>query len=128
MSAYCKELLLDLAMNRLPIDLRTDLIVAIQDVINSRVFTRREIEYLDRFLQGYDSIEIAQHYLTTSDIVEQALSRIMEAIEYTSGYTDMLLYRKIQMLGKYSRSKLLTFKDFLMKHGEVFSIKEIYGT
>lgn len=127
MSAYCKELLLDLAMNRLPIELRTDLIVAIQDVINSRVFTRKEIEYLDMYLQGYDSVEIAQYYITTTEIVEQALSRIIEAIEHTSGYTDMLLYRKVQMLGKYSRSKLLIFKDFLMKHGEVFSIKELYG-
>jgi len=121
MSTYVKELLIDLSMNRLPIELRFDLIVAVQQVINSGAFTRREIKYLDMFLQGYSAEEIAQRSLTTTDQIELILSRIMTAIEHTSGYTDNSLYRKIQMRGKYSRLRLLEFKDFLLKQEGVFT-------
>jgi len=121
MSTYVKELLIDLSMNRLPIELRFDLIVAVQQVINSGVFTRREIKYLDMFLQGYSAEEIAQRVITTTDVIESTLARIMTAIEHISGYTDSSLNRKIQMRGKYSRLRLLEFKDFLLKQEGVFT-------
>lgn len=127
MAGYIKELLIDLSMNRLPIELRSDLIVAIQQVINSGAFSAREIKYLDLYLCGYSSEEIAAQFITTTDIINESLSRIMTAIEHTSGYTDITLYRRIQLLGKYSRIKLQTLKDFLMQHGEVFTYtKESY--
>ena len=127
MSALVKELLLDLSLNRVAVDLRSDLIIAIQNAFQAGVLKPRDIIYLDKYLQGYTSIEIASLYGYTSEGIDIALARIFKTIEEFSGYTDEAFMRKVSLNTTTRRSKLKDLRELLITHGLTFITHELKG-
>jgi len=125
MSGVIKELMLDFSLNRLSVDMRSDLIVAIQTVLASHVFTYQEIEYLNMYLSGYNAIEIAAHYLKHTEEIESTLERIFTAIEHQSGYTDQNFIHKLELSNRYRKGKLRDLSTFLVLHGKSYLAHEI---
>lgn len=126
MSGYIRELLLDFSLNRLPVDLRSDLAIAIQQALHS-VFTKTEAKYLDLYLAGYTAQEIAQLKNKTTEYIEQTLQRICTAIEETSGYRDDVLIRKVERDKHYRRSGVRELRTFLTVHGKDFNTHDVKG-
>lgn len=112
--------MLDYALNRLSVDMRSDLTIAIQDALLSGVFTPQDIKKLDLYLQGYTASEIAIIYTITTNEVEETLERIFTAIEELSGYDDDLLIRKVEANKQYRRSGISELRAFLTVHGKHF--------
>lgn len=118
MAGLIKELLLDYGLNRLPIDIRSDISTTISSLVNAGVFKYYELTVLDRYISGYDVIEIAGQLNTTTDRIESDLIRIVKAIETASGYTDTNFVHKYRR--RYTEAKLTTLSLFLIKHGQRF--------
>ena len=119
MAGLVKELLLDYALNRLNVDMRSDLTIAIQSALLSGVFSKTDAAYLNLYLAGYSAVEIAQLYSTTTDKIEIVLERLFVAIEEQSGYTDEGLVRKLESSPKhYRRSGIQEMRNFLTAHGK----------
>lgn len=116
MFAYIKELLLDYAHYRLPLETRADIARAIECTCSMQ-----EIKILDLFIQGYSLEEIAVLYVLLTEQVEALLTRILIAIAERSGYTDTLFYQRVERTGKYSKMKMQTLKNFLQAQ-EVFTV------
>lgn len=125
MPALIRELLLDYAQNRLHVDLRSDLTIAIQSAISSSVFTRQDIEYLDKYLAGYTAEEIAIEYIKYTEDIEIALQRIFTAIEQYSGYTDANFIRKLELTKKYRKNGIDALNTFLTEHGKHYITHEL---
>jgi hypothetical protein len=125
MAALIKELLLDYALNRLSVDMRSDLTIAIQNALSSRVFTLMDIQYLNQYLSGYTASEIAlQHNMLTVEI-EEILERVFTAIEEYSGYTDTNFIHKLEMTNKYRKSGLNDMNTFLIEHSKHYITHEL---
>ena len=118
MAGWIKELLLDYGLNRLSIDQRSDISTAISSLISAGVFTIYDIESLDMYISGYNAIEIAAHFHTTTDVIETNLTRILRAIETASGYTDTTFVHRVS-----TRKNELSL--FLIKHGQRFHTHEL---
>lgn len=125
MSALIKELLLDYSLNRLHVDMKSDLTIAIQSTLSSKLFTRRDAEYLNAYLSGYTAEEIAKQYNTYTVEVEACLERIFTAIETYSGYTDTSFMHKLESTRKYRKGGLRDLEAFLIAHSKEYSIHEI---
>ncbi len=120
MAGLIKELLLDFALNRVSVDLKSDLSIAIQNALLSGVFTIRDVDYFMMYLAGYSSIEIAAKCITTTAQVEQQLERIFTAIEEYSGYTDQAFIRKVELSGKYRKGGIRDLSTFLVLHSKQY--------
>lgn len=125
MAGIIKELMLDFSLNRLNVDMRSDLIVAIQSILLSHTFTYREIEYLNMYLSGYNAIEIAAHYLKHTEEIEAVLERVFSAIEHESGYTDQSFIHKLELSNKYRKGKIRDLSSFLVLHGKSYLTHDI---
>ena len=129
MSGYIKELLLDYGLNRLHVDLRSDLSIAIQSAFYSGVFSGRDFAWFEYYLAGYTAKEIADlQTFTTTEQVETTLSRIFTAIGYYSGYSDDVLVNKVERDKQYRRSGIRELKDFLLQHGQSYMSHDVKGT
>jgi hypothetical protein len=118
MAGLIKELLLDYALNRLHVDVRSDLTIAIQSALLS--FTQREALYLDMYLSGYNAIEIA-----ATEHVEGVLERIFTAIEEQSGYTDDNFIHRLELTKKYRKGGIRELHSFLALHGKSYIAHEM---
>lgn len=125
MSGYVKELLLDLAIDRLSIDQRADLSIAIRQTCLSGVFSAADLHYLQLYLQGYTAQDIAEQHMKTTEYVEIILTRLFTAIEHYSGYTDDILINKVINSKKYRRSGIPKLQQLLHMHGKQFMTHEL---
>lgn len=123
MAGLIKELLLDYALNRLHVDVRSDLTIAIQSALLS--FTQREALYLDMYLSGYNAIEIAARFIDTTEHVEVELERIFTAIEEHSGYTDENFIHRLELTKKYRKGGIRELHSFLALHGKSYTAHEM---
>lgn len=122
MAGLIKEILLDYGLNRLSIDQRSDISSAINELITAGVIKPKELQVLDMYIAGYTAKEIAEHYITTTDKIEAILTRLCQAIEYASGYTDSGLVKRVKTKDMY---KLGELHSFLLKHGTKFFTHEL---
>lgn len=124
MAGLIKELLLDYGLNKLSIDQRSDISIAITKLFHSGVITQQDIDILNKYISGYTAQEIGQQYLLSSSEIEATLSRLVLAIETISGYTDQTL---IQTALRQKRSifKVTALQRFLTKHGQHFNTHDI---
>lgn len=120
MAGLIKELLLDASLNRISVDLRSDLIISIQSAFASKVLNSKDIKILDYYLEGYTADEIAAIYTTTTSDIEEILARIFTTIEGHSGYTDDGFIRKIETSKKYRKSGIRALRLFLQQHGKEY--------
>lgn len=137
-AGYIKELLLDYALNRLNVDLRSDLSIAIQSAFDSQVFSALDFAWFEYYLEGYTAKEIADmqnlvpFYVLgrpiTTDDVEIALERVFTAVEVHSGYNDNILVNKVEKDKQYRRSGVRELRDFLLDHGQHFMSHDVRGT
>ena len=126
MSGLIKELLLDYALNRLNVDLRSDLTVSIQNVFSSSVFTKVDVRILNLYLSGYTSKEIASMFIVrTVTEIEETLERIFTAIEAQSGYTDQIFLNKIELTKKYRKHGIDKLGIFLVEHSKHYGKHDI---
>lgn len=124
MAGLVKELLLDYALNRLNVDMRSDLTIAIQSALSS--FTQIDARMLNLYLSGYTSEEIARMFIriTTAE-VEVILERIFTAIETYSGYTDQSFVHKLELTKKYRKGGIRDLNIFLELHGKTYIAHEM---
>jgi hypothetical protein len=99
MSLFVRELLFDLAANRLDIITRSDLQCSIQHLLDTRQVDTHDILLVDRYIAGYSVMELEQEQRSVSERLHRTLSLIAQR----SGYTDDLLLR--QLLIKYPKYK-----------------------
>lgn len=118
MSALVKELLLDI--KKLPIDMRCDLLSAIESLYIERLITWRELLYLDMFSSGYTAEEIALKHTSTTEHIQEILTRITQAIETRSGYLDADFVYKVEKSGKYSQHKIGKLVEFLKQQSATY--------
>jgi len=123
MAGLIKELLLDYSLNRLNVDTKSDLAIAIQSALLN--FTRIDAEYLNLYLSGYTAIEIAAKYISTTAEVESTLERIFTAIETHSGYTDQSFIHRLESTNKYRKGGIRDLYTFLALHGQTYIEHEI---
>jgi len=124
MSALVKQLLLDSSMHArsISLDLYSDLIRSVQDVLTSEVFKDKAYSrYLDLYLSGYNSTEIALLEHTTTAHVEELLHRVFTAIEHISGYTDEAFIERAKQQVIYRRSKLPEFIEYIERKSKDFT-------
>lgn len=126
MSGYVKELLLDLALNRLPSEQKSDMIQAIEKGIYGHVFTLRDVLILCKYITGYTAQEIGVELHITTEAIELTLARIIRSIETLSGYTDVSLVRRAESNGRYTKGKLNQMSLFLLKHGQRFMSHDVF--
>ncbi len=119
MAGLIKEKLLDYALNRLPLDERSDLTIAIQNVLSS--LDIRHSLYLRLYLSGYTARDIGRMTNITTDQVEIVLERVMNAIEVESGYTDEVFIHKLELDPRYRKSGIRELKALLITHGKQFT-------
>lgn len=123
MAAYIRELYLDLSLNKLSSEVKSDLLLALQELYSARVINKKEIHILDAYLSGYRSDEIAVIYMETADKIEATLDRIFTALSYATGYTD---HRFVWgMRKRYNKIKLARLTTFLDKHGRTFTVHDL---
>jgi len=124
MAGLVKELLLDYALNRLNVDMRSDLTIAIQSALLS--FTQVDARMLNLYLSGYTAQEIATMFIrvTTAD-VEATLERMFTAIEEQSGYTDDNFIHKLESSNKYRKGGIRELNTFLGLHGKSYTAHEM---
>lgn len=127
-SGYIKELLLDMSLNKLPLDLRSDLAIAIQDIFRYGLFSARDLQYFDLYLQGYNAEEIARLCNTFTTDVESNLARIFEALAHESGYTDYQFTRHVELNEQYRRSGIRELKELLKRRSIEFMSHEVHNT
>lgn len=120
-AALVKELLLDLAQHKLTIDTRSDLLTAIKRMYMSGVYTLKDIQILDLYLQGYTVEEIATQYNTFSNSIQELLERLFITIAEISGYNDDLIIQRAVYTYGHRPAKLEEFKHFLKLQGNHFS-------
>ncbi len=125
MSGLIRELLLDYSLNKLSIDLKSDLTVAIQTVLTSRVFTKQSAIYLDMYLSGYTADEIAIKHIKHTAEIEQELERLFDALEEYSGYTDEAFIHKLCMTYKYRSSGIRDLTTFLSEHSKHYTTHDM---
>lgn len=125
-AALCKELLFDLVSNKLSVEDRVSLNVAIEVLIKSGAVKKNELVLLDLYLSGYSAEEIAIVQFLSTETVINILSRLLIAIEYESGYLDELFVQK--MSHKYSPRQITLLKKYLEKHGRTFTYETIPST
>lgn len=125
MSALVKELLLDYALNRLNVDMRSDLTIAIQNALSSSAFTYIDAKVLDMYLAGYTADEIAAQHMMLTVLVEARLERIFKAIEEHSGYTDEGFIHKLELTKKYRKGGMRELKLFLDEHSKHYVAHEL---
>lgn len=126
MPALIKELMLDYSLNRLSIDLRSDLTIAIQNVLLSGAFNAAEVGYLNLYLSGYTAHDIAMMVITIHESeIEAILERLFTAIEQTSGYTDQSFVHKLELSKKYRKPGISKLQDFLQSHGKSYSFHDL---
>lgn len=136
MSGLIKELLLDYALNRLNVDVRSDLSIAIQSTFKSNIFSARDFKWFEYYLEGYTSKEIADLQnivpflgkLVTTEQVDIALERVFIAVEEHSGYKDSILVNKVERDKQYRRSGVRELREFLLDHGQHFMTHDVRGT
>lgn len=125
MAGLIRELLLDYALNKVSIELKSDLNVAIDTTFLSDVFTYKDLTYFSLFLSGYTSEDIAKMAADNIDHVEATLERIFMAIETNSGYTDENFIRKMERTKKYRPYGINKLKDFLAEHSKHYTTHEL---
>lgn len=103
--------------------MRSDLTIAIQNALVS--FTQRDVEYLNMYLSGYNAIEIAARYITTTDYIEKELERLFIAIEEHSGYTDQSFVHKLELTRKYRKGGIRDLNEFLIMHSKTYIAHEL---
>lgn len=123
MAALVKHLVLDHALNRLPVDLFVDLSMMIQVVLSS--FTHEEQQYFRLYTAGFTAVEIARKYITTSDKIAAVLERQFQALETESGYTDQGFIRKIEQTKQYRKSGINKLRDLLQRESVDFMTHEV---
>lgn len=110
MAGYVKELLCDLAANKIVhykdidymlsrgmgisweylgdweshCEFRCDIVAALQSLLDTEQVDRDDILILSRFMNGYSTIELSIEYAN----VQERLIKILALLEYASGYTD----------------------------------------
>lgn len=126
MAGLVKELLLDYALNRLNVEMHSDLTIAIQSALSSQVFTKVEARILNMYLSGYTSEEISTMLLlTTVAQVDAVLERLFIAIEQCSGYTDESFIHKLESTQRYRKSGIRDLTLFLDQHGKHYEKHEL---
>lgn len=125
MAGLVKELLLDYALNRLNVDMRSDLTIAIQSALLSDVFTITDAKVLDMYLAGYTADEIAARFMMLTVLVEARLERIFTAIEEHSGYTDESFIHKLESTNKYRKGGIRELDRFLDLHGKSYTAHDM---
>lgn len=125
MPALIKELLLDYGLNRLNVDLRSDLTIAIQTALTSSVFNNTDARVLNLYLSGYTAGEIALKYMMLTALVELRLERIFTAIEQYSGYTDSNFIKRLELTNKYRQGGIRDLSNFLVEHSKHYTRHEI---
>jgi hypothetical protein len=125
MAGLVKELLLDYGLNRLSVDMRSDLTIAIQSALSSSVFNTNDAKMLDLYLSGYTAEEIAVIMNMMTAKVNEYLWRIFTAIEEHSGYTDDGFIHKLELTHKYRKSGMRALGVFLEQHSQVYDIHEL---
>jgi hypothetical protein len=124
MAGLLKELLLDYGLHRLPIDQRNDISTAITSLYTAGVITNDDLRILNTYLSGYNAEEIASMFSLHADDIEQTLTRVIEAIETASGYTDDdFVYRVIKST-KYPKTKIGALGVYLRYYGRRFDTHE----
>lgn len=125
MAGLVKELLLDYGLNRLSVDMKSDLTIAIQSALTSDVFNRSDAQMLDMYLSGYTSEEIGQRLNILTAKVNEYLWRIFTAIETISGYTDEAFIHKLELTHKYRKGGIRDLSLFLETHSAVYGKHEL---
>lgn len=125
MAGLVKELLLDYSLNRLSIDMRSDITIAIQSALSSDVFTINDARILNMYLAGYTAEEIALHFMIITTLVEDRLERILTAIEQYSGYTDESFIHKLESTNKYRKRSIHELDIFLKEHSKHYLAHDI---
>jgi hypothetical protein len=120
MAGLVKELLLDYSLNRLNVDIKSDLTIAIQNTLISGVFNFNDAQMLNMYLSGYTSNEIALLFMLNTEIIDIQLERIFTAIEQYSGYTDDNFIHKLEMTHKYRKGGIRDLTIFLEEHSTVY--------
>ena len=111
-SAYCKELLQDMALNKVPLDTKADLLNAIRELYLEKILKPRDVLILNYYLSGFSIQEIAPMFSSYSKEIEDVLDRTITAIAYSSNYTDDFILQRVQM-SKQPRSKKENAKKVL---------------
>jgi len=122
-NGWLKELMLDYGLNRLGVDQRSDISNAISSLYLAGVFSYFDLHVLNDYIAGYNAPEIAQIYNTTTDIIEQTLTRMLTAISTVSGYTDERFINTIA--NQYTSVRKARLIEFLSKHGQRFFIHDL---
>lgn len=125
MAALVKELLLDYALNRLTVDMRSDLTIAVQSALSSSVFTYNDVRILNMYLSGYTAEEIALQFMIETRMIELQLQRIFTAIEAYSGYTDDEFIHKLELTKKYRKGGMRDLNAFLQEHSKHYTAHEL---
>lgn len=123
MASLVKELLADLAHNRLDIDTRITLVSTLEHLCLSKAFTKNDIILLNEFLCGYSAEELAlRHFLSTETVIS-TLSRLCVAVEFHSGYLDQSLLDR--WAKKYTPQQVERAKDYLQKYSKEFTYENV---
>ena len=125
MAGYLKQLLLDCAQNKLPIEIKVDLLTAIEDTYHSGVYSLEDIYILDLYLQGYTVYEICTRTQTSLQQTQNILERLFETIATLSGYTDDKLIHLAESNKRYRTSALPMFSRFLNEYGHMFETHDV---
>lgn len=125
MSGLIKELLLDFAMGKLSIDLRSDIVSTIAGLQKQHILRDYDLSILDAYLSGYNAVEIAISQQCTTQEIETTLERVFSAIEHASGYTDHDFVNTTRLLKKYPAYRLPKMLEFLKRHGQQFITHDI---
>lgn len=100
MSAYIKELLIDLADDHLSIIPKIDILTTIQQLYDTGQITSRHIRALDMYISGYTCAELEVSYPD----VRELLAQTFILISNESGYTDELfLNAALNLYPKFKR-------------------------
>lgn len=121
MAGLIKELYIDYSLNRLSLEEKSDLSVAVITAYRSGVLSGYDLRILDYYLQGYSAEEIAVKEIEVSTVIESILIRIFIILETVSGYTDERFIERIMSTKLYSRAKINALKTYVHTHGETFT-------
>jgi len=93
-AAHIKALCRDFAIDRLPIDTRVDIQIAIARLCKDPIMLEY-LRYFVLYLAGFRIEEIAERLHMGEYTIQQALSQFITALAETSGYTDDYIVRRV---------------------------------
>ena len=127
MAALIKELLLDAALNKLHVDMHSDLVLAIQSAYVSKVLSAQDIKILDLYLSGYTANEISVQEIKITEEIETILERIFRIVEEHANITDKKFLDSLYKTQRYRKSGLQKLELFMSEHGKVFNTHSLEG-